>query len=367
MAPLSPRPLGEWGIPEGDLMVVAGPCSAESPEQVMETARGLAGQKVHVLRAGIWKPRTRPGSFEGAGRAGLTWVKDAGRAVGLPVAVEVATPVHVGYALNAGIDILWIGARTTANPFLVAELAAALRGSTVPVLVKNPINPDVQLWLGALERLADGGVKRLGAVHRGFSTQSPGPYRNEPIWRIPLELRRLAPGIPLLCDPSHICGSIGPLAAICQSALDLLFDGFMIEVHCCPERAKSDAAQQLTPAAFAEMMAGLVRRNRSSGSDEYRARIGALRHDLDEIDREIIGRLAARMGVARNIALVQREANVAMFNPDRFAATLETLAREGAARGLNRRFMEDLYRLIHEEALRHKTDTVEIKPFRRTP
>lgn len=357
MAPLSSRSLGAWGIPEGDLMVVAGPCSAESREQMMETALGLASLKVHALRAGVWKPRTRPGTFEGAGREALPWIKEAGAAIGRPVAVEVATPAHVEEALRAGIDILWIGARTTANPFLVTELAESLRGTTVPVMVKNPINPDVHLWMGALERLDTAGVGRLAAIHRGFSTQTPGPYRNEPIWRIPLELRRLVPGIPLLCDPSHICGAVDLIEAVCQNALDLLFDGFMIEVHCRPAEALSDAQQQLTPAALGGLLSRLVRRNPTSSSDEYRARIGALRHDLDEVDHGIVELLAQRMAVVRSIAHIQKVNNVAAFQPARWMETLESRTREGTAKGLDREFMAELYRLIHEEALRHKTDT----------
>lgn len=350
------QPLTDWGAAPGELLVIAGPCSAESREQVLETARGLAQLNIHVFRAGVWKPRTRPGAFEGAGVEALGWVREAGRAIGRPVAVEVGTTAHIEAALAAGIDMLWIGARTSANPLQMSELAEALRGSGVPVLVKNPINPDVQLWLGAIERLAGAGVRRLAAIHRGFSTHARGAYRNDPIWRIPLELRRLAPGLPILCDPSHISGTVGLIEAVSQSALDLLFDGLMIEAHCNPSAALSDAQQQLTPAALGALLGRLVRRNPSSSSDDYRARISALRLELDEVDHGIIGLLASRMSIAKRIAGVQKSNNVAAFQPDRWQATLETRTREGVEKGLDREFMEELYALIHEETLRHKTE-----------
>lgn len=356
MTPLSTQPLTAWGIPAGDLMVIAGPCSAESREQVLETARGLATLKVQVLRAGVWKPRTRPGTFEGAGVEALAWVREAGVATGRPVAVEVATTAHIEAALKAGIDILWIGARTSTNPIQMSELAEALRGTDVPVLVKNPVNPDVQLWLGAIERLAAAGIRRLAAIHRGFSTHARGAYRNDPIWRIPLELRRLAPGLPLLCDPSHISGTVGLIEAVAQNALDLLFDGLMIEAHRDPAAALSDAQQQLTPADLGELLGRLVRRSPSSSSDEYRARISALRLEMDEVDHGIIGLLASRMSIARRIAGVQKSNNVAAFQPDRWQATLESRTREGVEKGLDGEFMEELYALIHEETLRHKTE-----------
>lgn len=337
-------------------MVIAGPCSAESREQVLRTARGLAPLKVHVFRAGVWKPRTRPGTFEGMGAEALAWVKEAGAEIGRPVAVEVATTGHVEEALRAGIDLLWIGARTSANPIQITELAEALRGVDVPVLLKNPINPDVQLWLGALERLAAAGVRRLAAIHRGFSTHARSAYRNDPIWRIPIELRRLAPGLPLLCDPSHISGAAGLIETVSQNALDLLFDGLMIESHCDPASALSDAQQQITPEALGRLLAGLIRRNPSSGSDEYNARIRSLRFELDEVDHGLVELLAARMSIAHRIGEIQRSNNVAVFQPDRWQATLDSLRRAGVAKGLGGDFMEELYNLIHEETLRHKTD-----------
>jgi chorismate mutase len=343
-------------VPPDEPMVIAGPCSAESREQMMATAKGLAGARIHMLRAGVWKPRTRPGHFEGAGGGALPWVVEAAQAIGCPSAVEAATARHVEEALAAGVDALWIGARTTVNPIAVSELAAALRGVDIPVLVKNPINPDVQLWVGAIERIHGAGIRKLAALHRGFSTQVNGPYRNAPIWRIPLELRRLAPGLPLLCDPSHISGKAELIEMLCQNALDLLFDGFMIEVHPCPSEALSDAAQQITPEALVGILARLVRRNPSSGSDEYRARIGALRHDLDEVDTGIVELLAQRVSIARVIAHVQKANNVSVFQPDRWEETLAHRIQDGTAKGLDREFMAELYRLIHEETLRHKAE-----------
>jgi len=283
-------------------------------------------------------------------------VVEAARSIGRPAAVEAATPRHVEDALTAGIDALWIGARTSVNPIAVSELAAALRGVDIPVLVKNPINPDIQLWVGALERLRGAGIRRMAAIHRGFSTSSKGLYRNSPIWRIPIELRRLAPDIPLLCDPSHIGGHADVIEPLCQNALDLLFDGFMIEVHPDPASALSDAAQQITPTALGEILRRLVRRNPSSESDEYRARIGALRRDLDEIDAGIVDLLAQRVGVARVIAHLQKANNVAVFQPDRWEQTLAHRMADGEGRGLDREFMAELYRLIHEETLRHKAE-----------
>jgi chorismate mutase len=353
---LSRDPLSAWRIRPGELPVIAGPCSAESRDQLMRTASGLAACKIHVLRAGIWKPRTRPGAFEGMGTQALAWLKDAGRSIGKPVTVEVASAEHVRDALEHEIDMLWIGARTTANPIVVTSIAEALRGVDIPVMVKNPINPDIGLWLGALERFANAGICRLAAIHRGFSTENTGKYRNEPIWRIPLELKRRLPALPLICDPSHITGSADLLLAVAQNALDLLFDGLMIETHCDPSAALSDAQQQITPAQLSALLGRLARRDPSNGSDEYRAQVSSLRHELDEIDDSLIRLLASRMATARKIARVQKRNNVAMYQPDRWKETLRNRSREGEEQGLDRTFMMQLYELIHEEALRQKED-----------
>lgn len=354
MTTLDTAPLSEWGWPIDGLPLIAGPCSAESREQVLATAAAIAPLKVCAFRAGVWKPRTRPGTFEGVGAAALEWVREAAALLRCPAAVEVGTPAHVDAALKAGIEVLWIGARTTANPFLVAELAEALRGVTKPVLVKNPVNPDLQLWIGAMERLAAVSLRRLAAVHRGFSTEHPGPYRNAPLWRLPLEFRRLAPAVPLWCDPSHIAGDAARVGEVAQTALDLLFDGLMIECHIDPPSALSDARQQLTPADLVALLGRLVRPAPSADGDEVRRQIETLRRDLDELDGRLVELLAARMDLARQIGRIQKAHRVAVFQPDRWLATLARLRAEGQARGLDPDFMEEMYRLVHEEALRHK-------------
>jgi chorismate mutase len=245
-------PLKSWGFPMHPSMLIAGPCSAESEAQVLDTARELSQAGISCLRAGLWKPRTHPGTFEGVGADGIPWLLRARECYGLRIGVEVATPEHVDTCLRAGVDLVWIGARTTTNPFSVQALADALRGADIPVLVKNPLSPDVDLWIGAIERLANAGLRRLGAIHRGFSTARSAPYRFAPAWRIPIELRRQLPEIPILCDPSHICGRTDLILAVAQEALDLLYDGLMVEVHISPRDARSDAGQQLTPAEQAE-------------------------------------------------------------------------------------------------------------------
>jgi chorismate mutase len=247
----------KWGFPIKHAFYIAGPCSAESEDQLMQTALALKGQGIIAMRGGIWKPRTRPGTFEGVGAVGLKWLKDAGNAANLPVTTEVAVPEHVEQCLKHGIDILWIGARTTSNPFAVQSLADALKGVDVPVLVKNPINPDIELWDGAVERLAQAGIKKLGVIHRGFSTYEKTVFRNQPIWRIPIEMRRRRPGIPMLCDPSHICGNTELLFSVAQNAMDLLFDGLMIEAHINPPAALSDAKQQVTPDEYHRLISKL--------------------------------------------------------------------------------------------------------------
>ncbi len=346
-----------WGVPAGRLAIIAGPCSAESAAQMKEVARAAARADIWALRAGVWKPRSRPGAFEGAGEEGLRWLVEAAREIGRPAATEVATPAHVEAALAAGVGVLWLGARTTANPFMVAELAQALRGVEGPVLVKNPVSPDLPLWLGALERLRAAGVRRLGAVHRGFSAEHTGPYRNAPLWRIPIELRRRMPTIPLWCDPSHIAGDAERVAEISRIAVELLFDGLMIEVHPDPPRALSDANQQLAPDRFLALVADLEkRRPRAEASSEGERLIAELRHDLEETDRQLVRTLAARMNLARRIARIQKAHGWAMFQPDRWQATLDRLQAEGAALGLDPDFMAELYRLVHEETLRQKSE-----------
>ena len=300
MSNLNIIPLKDWGFNFERPVIISGPCSCETEEQMMETAQRLADKGIHVLRAGIWKPRTRPGMFEGIGKEGLKWLVDAGKQIGKPTTVEVATAQHVEESLEAGVDILWIGARTTVNPFSVQEIADALRGVDIPVLVKNPINPDLQLWLGSMERLNAVGIKRLGAIHRGFSSYEKSKYRNKPMWELPIELRRQYPEMPIIVDPSHICGSRELIPSVCQKALDLDFDGLMIESHRDPDNAWSDASQQITPERLGELISSLV--VRSSKLDDYAEnKLDALRAQIDRIDNYMLEIMGERMEIAKKI------------------------------------------------------------------
>jgi chorismate mutase len=353
-APSPAAPFESWGVPRGRKLLIAGPCSAESPEQLLRTAEGLRGAGIHALRAGIWKPRTRPGHFEGRGAPALAWLVEAGKAIGVPVATEVAEARHVERCLKQGIDILWVGARSTGNPFTVQAIADALRGVDVPVLVKNPVSPDIELWIGAVERLHRAGVRRLAAVHRGFGSSLQTVFRNSPQWRIPLELRTRLPGIPLICDPSHICGSTRLLAAVAQEAMDLLFDGLMIEVHHRPSEALSDAAQQITPAEFRALVGGLQTSGPALRTGEQRAYFKALRARIDRIDAQIIALLGRRMGAARRLGVFKRRHGVSLFQPGRYAEVLKSRVAEGAKFSLEEEFVTRIYQHIHEEALRHQ-------------
>ncbi len=346
--------LDAWGIPRGEKLLIAGPCSAESPDQLMKTARGLAGSRVHVLRAGIWKPRTRPGHFEGKGTPALKWLVDAGREIGALVATEVAEARHVEKCLEHGIDVLWVGARSTGNPFTVQAIADALRGVDVPVMVKNPVSPDIELWIGAIERLHRAGIGRLAAVHRGFGSSMQTVFRNAPQWRIPLDLRSRIPGIPLICDPSHICGSTRLLGAVAQEAMDLLSDGLMIEVHHNPKEALSDASQQLTPAELTVLLDGLLVSRPALRTEEQRAYFKVLRARIDRIDSQIIELLGKRMGVARKLGIFKRRHGVSLFQPGRYEEILKNRVAEGARRELEEEFVTRVYQHIHEEALRHQ-------------
>lgn len=318
----------------------------------METALGLASYPVSVMRAGIWKPRTRPGSFEGVGSEGLAWLKEAGNRVGLPVAVEVAKPLHVEQALAHGIDLFWIGARTTTNPFAVQELADALRGIDIPVLVKNPISADLNLWIGALERVNRVGITRLAAIHRGFCSSSEKLYRNNPEWWIPIELRRRAPNLPLFCDPSHICGKRELLSGVIDKAMDLLFDGLMIECHSHPEAALSDAEQQVTPEGLGELLDRLNVKAVSSDDPRYLRDIAHLRSTIDEVDEQIMALLAQRMKISRAIGQLKKRCNIAILQPERWQKLVEERIASGNAKGLLESFVVQLYQSIHEESIR---------------
>ncbi len=346
------KKISEWGIPFKNVLFIAGPCSAESEDQVMQTALGVKEYQVNVLRAGIWKPRTRPGTFEGVGSVGLKWLKEAGNAINAAVTTEVATPEHVEDCLKHNIDILWIGARTTSNPFAVQAVADALKGVDIPVLIKNPINPDIELWSGALERLNQVGITKLGAIHRGFSTYEKTQFRNQPIWRIPIELKRRHPEIPMICDPSHICGNTELLLSVAQNAMELLFDGLMLEVHINPAAALSDASQQVTPAEYGQFISKLIVKKASGGSLDFVQHINALRKDIDTIDQQILELLSERMETAKKIAFHKMKENISLFQPGRWEEVLESRIDAGMALNLADQFVMRLYQLIHEESLR---------------
>lgn len=344
--------LSEWGIPYEGVFIISGPCSAESREQVMETAVGLSKYPVSLMRAGIWKPRTRPGSFEGVGTEGLSWLREAGNVVGLPVAVEVAKPVHVEECLEHGIDALWIGARTTANPFAVQELADVLRGVDIPVMVKNPISPDLSLWIGALERINRAGITRLAAIHRGFCSFNEQVFRNKPEWWIPIELRRKIPSLPLICDPSHICGKAELLSGVIRKAVDLLYDGLMIECHVNPKAARSDADQQVTPDELGELLGKLTLKQVSTDNPKYLQSITHLRKTIDEVDERIMDLLAQRMMISREIGGLKKRNNVTIFQPERWIKILGERTEAGKGKGLPDQFILRLYQLVHEESIR---------------
>lgn len=354
----------EWtGKGEGPVLI-SGPCSAETPEQVEATVEQLAATgKVNVLRAGIWKPRTRPNSFEGVGEPALQWLVDAGRKYNMPVATEVANVQHVDAALKAGVDILWIGARTTVNPFSVQEIADAVKGMDIPIMVKNPVNPDLQLWIGALERMSNAGITKLAAIHRGFSSFEKTPFRNAPMWEIPIELKRLYPQLDILCDPSHIAGNRDLVPLVAQKALDLDMSGLMIESHITPDKAWSDAAQQVTPAGLNKLISELVVRQASISSSEFRDILEKLREEIDGIDDDIIQLLASRMDIAEKIGEYKRDNQVTILQVNRWEQIISERSRQGQAMGLSEGFVRELLQLIHKESIRRQTQVMNKKPI----
>lgn len=349
-------PVGEWNIfPEGKTpMLIAGPCSAESESQVMQTAEGLRALGVNVFRAGVWKPRTHPNTFEGAGAPALQWLRRVQEELGMKVVTEVAGEKHVCDCIKSGVDMVWIGARTTANPFLVQEIADALKGTDIPVLVKNPVSPDIDLWIGALERLNQAGVKKLGVVHRGFSTGEKSRYRNEPLWQIAVELRTRYPELPFFADPSHIGGSREYLHELSQRALDLGLDGLMIESHCDPASAKSDAGQQVTPEDFGKLISGLVVRKADSDSPEYKENIDQLREQIDVIDENLLSLLASRMNLSRSIGKYKKEHNIAILQTSRWDAVLSQMKERAESYGLSAGFVSAIFNAIHEESVQEQ-------------
>ncbi|MCF8237975.1 MAG: bifunctional 3-deoxy-7-phosphoheptulonate synthase/chorismate mutase type II [Saprospiraceae bacterium] len=353
---MQPIPVRQWGwpIPENEHILIAGPCSAETAEQTLDSCKGAAERGAHILRAGIWKPRTRPEAFAGIGEAGLPWIVEAGKVTGKPVAIEVASARHVELALQAGVDILWIGARSTANPFTVQELADALRGVDVPVFVKNPVNPDLDLWIGALERISMAGISRLGAIFRGFSVYKPGIYRNAPMWELPIELRRQFPTLDIIVDPSHITGNRSLIGYVAQHAIDLDFNGLMIETHIDPDHAWSDAAQQLTPDQLGSALNSLVHRRTSVDDPEFLANLEALRYDIDNLDQEIIRSLGQRMEVSREIGHFKRENEVTILQMNRWSNIFESRVQTALQAGLSETFARDLIQAIHNESIRQQ-------------
>ena len=328
-------------------LVIAGPCSAETEEQVMESARRLHARGIKIFRAGIWKPRTKPGGFEGIGVAGLPWLKRVQKELGMYTAVEVATAAHVRECLANGVDILWVGARTSANPFAVQEIADALEGVDIPVLVKNPVNPDLDLWIGAIERIYNAGIRRIGAIHRGFSTYDKKIYRNLPQWHIPIELKRQIPNLPLICDPSHIGGKRELIAPLCQQAMDLNYDGLIIESHCNPDKAWSDAAQQVTPEVLDLILSTLVIRDMTQSTEN----LTALRRQIDELDNSLLELLARRMRVSEEIGIYKKEHNMPILQSQRYDEILKNRIKQAEQMGMDGEFMKTVLVAIHEEEI----------------
>lgn len=341
---------------ERKLLIISGPCSAETEEQVWQTFQRLkATQKVHLLRAGIWKPRTRPNSFEGVGAVGLKWVVDAGKAVDLPVITEVAHAKHVELALDAGFKKLWVGARTTVNPFAIQELADSLKGTQVTLFVKNPVNPDLNLWIGAIERFKNAGLNDVHAIHRGFSAFKSERYRNEPMWEIPIGLRAEFPDIQLICDPSHICGRRDTLKEVSQKAVDLTFDGLMLESHITPDAAWSDAQQQITPETLAEMLSQLIIRNINTTDEHFFKSLEHLRSKIDVIDAELVRLIVRRMAVAQAIGGYKKEHRITILQPERWEEIRRLQLELGTKHGLSRTFILHYIEALHQESIRHQT------------
>ena len=342
------------GIEPKRPIIIAGPCSAETEEQVMQTATELANRGIRIFRAGIWKPRTKPGGFEGVGEPGLAWLQRVKQETGMYVTTEVATAKHVEAALNAGMDILWIGARTCANPFAMQEIADALAGVDIPVLVKNPVNPDLELWIGGMERLNNAGVKRMAAIHRGFSSYDKKIYRNLPQWHIPIELRRRIPNLPILCDPSHIGGKRELIASLSQQAMDLGFDGLIVESHCNPDCAWSDAAQQVTPDVLAYILNLLVIRKEKQSTEN----LNELRTQIDECDNNIIEILAKRMRICREIGTFKKEHAMTILQTGRYNEILEKRGAQGELCGMSADFVRTIFEAIHGESVRQQMEII---------
>lgn len=348
------KPIKFCGVDSKRPVVIAGPCSAETEEQVMETAMDLAKNGVRIFRAGIWKPRTKPGGFEGVGSVGLTWLQEVKKETGMLVATEVANKQHVEEALNAGVDVLWIGARTSANPFAMQEIADSLVGADVPVLVKNPVNPDLELWIGAMQRIYNAGIRQIGAIHRGFSAYGKHLYRNMPQWHIPIELRRRMPELTLICDPSHIGGKRELVAPLSQQAMDMGFDGLIVESHCNPDSAWSDKSQQVTPEVLNFIINMLVVRDTTQTTES----LTLLRQQIDQIDNDLLEALSKRMRISREIGQYKKEHSMPVVQTGRYDDILNSRAAAAEELGMNGDFMKTVYQAIHEESVRQQIEVL---------
>lgn len=348
------KPIKFCGVDSKRPVVIAGPCSAETEKQVMETAKDLAKNGVGIFRAGIWKPRTKPGGFEGVGSVGLTWLQEVKKETGMLVATEVANKQHVEEALNAGVDVLWIGARTSANPFAMQEIADSLVGADVPVLVKNPVNPDLELWIGAMQRIYNAGIRQIGAIHRGFSAYGKHLYRNMPQWHIPIELRRRMPELTLICDPSHIGGKRELVAPLSQQAMDMGFDGLIVESHCDPDSAWSDKSQQVTPEVLNFIINMLVVRDTTQTTES----LTLLRQQIDQIDNDLLEALSKRMRISREIGQYKKEHSMPVVQTGRYDDILNSRAAAAEELGMNGDFMKTVYQAIHEESVRQQIEVL---------
>lgn len=360
---LAIRPVKDWLPQINNPLLIAGPCSLESEEQALATARLLArDHRVFVFRGGVWKPRTRPGSFEGVGSVGLRWLQRVREETGLPVGTEVANALHTEEALKHGIDVLWIGARSTASPFVVQEIADVVRGTDAVVMVKNPVNPDLQLWMGAIERVYRSGIRNIVAIHRGFTPFGETKYRNYPNWQTVIELRRLMPEVPIICDPSHIAGKREYLYEIAQKSFDMGLEGLMIESHVDPSRALSDKDQQLTPADLAKLLDRLVIRHQSADNPQFENQLEMFRNRIDALDDELLEVLSSRMDIVREIGRYKRENNVTALQINRWSQLMEDRVKLGQKLNLHRNFTQILFQLIHEDSVRIQTEIMDNHP-----